>query len=88
MGSDRLEARNGIGCQRSDRRVVLDPAGASQLSGLLGSTAKSGTVTVKLPALDARFRETGASLVTVVEQVREKPLIDRKQAAADLRCRR
>jgi len=64
-------------------RVVLDPAGASQLSGLLGSITRSGTVTVKLSALDARFRVTGVSLVTVVEHVRGTPLVDRKQATAE-----
>jgi uncharacterized protein (TIGR02679 family) len=74
--------RNGLSATGTVR-VVLSPAGASQLSGLLGSTAKSGTVTVKLPALDERFRGTGSSLVTVVEQVRRTPLIDRKQATAE-----
>lgn len=74
--------RNGLSATGTVK-VVLNPAGASQLSGLLGSTAKSGAIKIKLPALEARFRGTGSSLVTVVEQVRRTPLIDRKQAIAE-----
>ncbi|MFI8940073.1 TIGR02679 family protein [Streptomyces syringium] len=84
----RLEG-NGLQATGALRMAGLDPQERTALSQLLGRTLTSGTVTVRLDALDTRLRDSAVGL-GLVETLRAlgPPLTDRRAVRAGVEARR